>query len=95
MGGYTSTQIPRLPFLTPFLGQVAIHFDPKEGTVFFQFNPLGVNTFEMVLDTIRLSLVEHLCKIRIAYLHALCESLMPTQDWLESGTVFSNIKPAV
>lgn len=73
----------------------AIHFDPKQGTVFFLFNPFGVKTFEMVLDRIKQSLVEHPRKIRIAYLNARCESLIESQDWLEPETVFNDIKPAV
>lgn len=73
----------------------AIHFDPKEGTVFFLFNPFGVKTFELVLDRIRQSLIEHPRKIRIAYLNARCESLMESQEWLEPETVFNDIKPAV
>ena len=40
-------------------------FDMKEGTIFFMFNPFGINTQKRVLENIRSSLVVNPRQVRI------------------------------
>ena len=61
-----------------------INFNPKEGTVFFFFNPFGYRTFDKVIENIKNSLITNPRKIKILYYNATYSFLLDSQDWLSS-----------
>jgi len=60
----------------------AADFDPKEGTIFYMFNPFGAGTLKRVLDNIRESLAVNPRRIRIVYYGLRRDILLDKQDWL-------------
>jgi hypothetical protein len=65
-----------------FVHADALHFDPREGTVFFFFNPFGYQTFTAVIGKIKESLAASPRKIRIVYFNANFRYYLDEQDWL-------------
>jgi len=57
-------------------------FDPKEGTIFFMFNPFGHETTQHVLNRIKTGLVTHPRDIRILYSNPKHRVVLDMQDWL-------------
>jgi len=68
----------------------AIDFDPKEGTIFFMFNPFEYKTMEDVLNNIKNSLISHHRKIRIVYHNPRFKSILDRKDWLVAGGEIGN-----
>jgi predicted RNA methylase len=65
-----------------FLHEDALRFDPREGTVFFFFNPFGYQTFTAVIRKIKESLDVCPRKIRILYFNANYGYYLDEQNWL-------------
>ncbi|MFA5160527.1 MAG: methyltransferase domain-containing protein [Candidatus Omnitrophota bacterium] len=65
-----------------FINSNAADFDPKEGTVFFMYNPFGAPTLKKVLSNIKDSLASNPRKIRIVYYTPCLRHLLDEQDWL-------------
>jgi SAM-dependent methyltransferase len=60
----------------------ATTFDPKEGTIFYMFNPFEYKTAQHVLNNIRTSLIAHPREIRILYNNPKHRVVLDMQDWL-------------
>ena len=77
-----------------FIYADAADFDPKEGTIFFMFNPFGASVLKRVLSNIKISLVSHPRKIRIVYYAPQCRALLDEQDWLlAAGNIENEVCP--
>src|SRR5262249_19045498 len=55
-------------------------FDPSEGTIFYMFNPFGLETMKSLLSNIRMSLLSHPREIRIVYNNPVHASYLDTQN---------------
>jgi SAM-dependent methyltransferase len=60
----------------------ATTFDPKEGTIFYMFNPFEYKTMQQVLNNIKTSLITHPRDIRIVYNNPKHRVVLDMQDWL-------------
>ena len=60
----------------------ATTFDPRDGTIFFMFNPFERKTLEGVLNNIKTSLISHPRDIRILYNNPKHGVVLDMQDWL-------------
>jgi predicted RNA methylase len=60
----------------------ATTFDPKEGTIFFMFNPFEHKTMQHVLSNIKTSLITYPRDIRILYNNPKYGVVLDMQDWL-------------
>jgi predicted RNA methylase len=60
----------------------AVSFDTKEVTIYYFFNPFGLQTLKNVMENIRRSLVANPRSIRIVYAHPLHEWFYNSIDWL-------------
>ncbi len=60
----------------------ATAFDPRDGTIFFMFNPFERKTLEDVLNNIKTSLISHPRDIRILYNNPKHGVVLDMQDWL-------------
>ena len=60
----------------------ATAFDPKEGTIFYMFNPFEYKTMQHVLNNIKTSLITHPRDIRILYNNPKYGVVLDMQDWL-------------
>ena len=67
---------------TEVLHSDATTFDPKDGTIFFMFNPFERKTLEDVLNNIKTSLISHPRDIRILYNNPKHGVVLDMQDWL-------------
>ena len=68
----------------------AATFPVEEGTVFFLFDPFGLNTCDKVIDNIEASLIIHPRSIRIVYVGDELRFVLNRQDWLESEAEIDN-----
>jgi SAM-dependent methyltransferase len=57
-------------------------FDPKEGTIFYMFNPFEYKTMLHVINNIRASLAAHPREVRILYSNPKQAMVLDMQDWL-------------
>jgi len=76
-GRFCGVGIKRTPI--EIVNAEVYNFDPKEGTVFFMFNPFGLKTMAKVLENIRQALISHPRKIRIAYYGPVYKDLLNAQ----------------
>jgi len=60
----------------------ALGCDVKEGTVFYMFNPFGLDTFTGVIEKIRESLKTHRRAIRIVYRNPVYIDVLNDINWL-------------
>jgi SAM-dependent methyltransferase len=65
-----------------FVQADVVNFDLREGTVFFMFNPFGLETLEKVVNNIKDSLTTNPRKIRIIYYGPMYGNFLDKQDWL-------------
>ncbi|HTB05399.1 MAG TPA: hypothetical protein VK806_00505 [Bacteroidia bacterium] len=67
-----------------------LEYKLPEITVYYLFNPFGVNTLRQVINNIELGLIENPRNIRIAYFYAgnkECVAYINSVKWLRSETV--------
>jgi len=64
------------------INQDALHFDFKEVTVFYLFNPFGLKTMEEVIRNIKKSLDENPRKIWLFYRNPILYDILNKEDWL-------------
>lgn len=65
------------------LRQDVTHFDPREGTVFFMYDPFRYQTFVSVLENIRRSLSAAPRNVRLVYFDERYADILNAQDWLK------------
>jgi hypothetical protein len=65
-------------------------FDPKQGSIFYMFNPFGGATMQHILDNIRASLITHPRDIRVLYNNSKHRAVLDMQDWLTPEGVIEN-----
>lgn len=62
--------------------------DLSEGTLYFMYNPFGVETLRDVLENIRESLSQNPRNIKIVYYNSVHEALFQSCNWLEQFDFF-------
>ena len=65
-------------------------FDPKDGNIFFMFNPFGAQTLLTVIENIKKSLLSYPRKIRIVYFGPEHRFVLDIQNWLFLETDINN-----
>lgn len=72
----------------------AAEFDFYEGTVFYLYNPFGINTLKAVLNNISASLITNPRRILFVYLHAgkLERAVIDNENWLISYGKIPNME---
>jgi SAM-dependent methyltransferase len=61
----------------------------SDGTIYFMYNPFGIETMRDVLYNIQLSLLKNPRRVTIVYHNALLEAVLDEQSWLEKLSCFS------
>jgi predicted RNA methylase len=73
-----------------FIRADAATFDPKEGTVFFMYDPFGYRTILEVIENIKRSFDASPRKIRIVYYAPVFRHIFDGEDWLEIESEIMN-----